>query len=162
MIRRVPLKRARIRPSASPVQSTRGAAGAAVADRTAPPKPQKGTRRREKARLDRSEVAYRQRVKKAIWAERGCCQLCFGARWRECLTDDQMHEDPSRAKTRGKPKEERFNERVCGRICEACHRDITENRIAVVFEDEWKRFAGLVWAERRRVGVDGQHQGKAR
>lgn len=101
---------------------------------------------RPKSPKARVSDRYRQGVKAAIWAERPCCQLCGGSRFAECLAPDQMHEDPSRAKTRGLPKEERFNDRVCGRLCDACHRDVTEHRLFVVFADAVQRFAGRVWA----------------
>ena len=34
-----------------------------------------------------------------------------------------MNEDPSRAKTRGRPPAERFNTRICLRLCRDCHRE---------------------------------------
>ena len=112
----------------------------------------KGTEARRTARKNDAEKQHRQAVKAAIWAVRMSCQLCRGSRWRECVAPDQMHEDPSRAKTRGLPPEDRFNERVCGRVCEACHRDVTQNRLRVVFADEYLRFRGRVWAV-QLVGV---------
>lgn len=65
-----------MRPSASPVQSTRGAAGAAVSDRTAPPKPQKGTRTREKARAARAKAKAWKAVCEAVRARDGGCRIC--------------------------------------------------------------------------------------
>lgn len=141
LTRRTSLRRAHMRPSGPPVQSTRGAAGAAVADRT---RRQPGPEAKRRAAKRRAEIDHRQAVKVAIWAKRPCCQLCHGRRWRERLGPDEMHEDPSRAKTRGLPPEERFNERVCGRLCDACHRDVTENRLEVVFADPVERFNGPV------------------
>jgi hypothetical protein len=98
-----------------------------------------------KTRAKRKDTAAVVRAVHAeVWKVRKACQLCRGNRKRECLTPDQMHEFPSRAATRGRPPEERFNVRVCGRICHACHTDITENRICVVFADPAQGFAGPV------------------
>lgn len=58
---------------------------------------------------------------------------------------DQMHEDPPRSKTRGLPMYERFNPRVCGRLCVACHKDVTEHRIRVGFMTD-RGFSGPIVA----------------
>lgn len=108
------------------------------------------TRADEKARARRIEVAVIQAVREWIWTNREpYCQVCQGRRRAECMgLPDEMHEDPSRAKTRGKPPWERFNIIICGRLCHACHRDVTENRMRLVFADPFDRFMGSVKGER--------------
>ena len=57
-------------------------------------------------------------VRERIFLLRRTCQACSGMRWRECSgLPDQMHEDPPRSETRGRLPEERFNERICVRLC---------------------------------------------
>ena len=87
-----------------------------------------------------------QAVREFVFRTRWTCQLCGGRRSAECLGPDEMHEDPPRSATRGKPMSERFNPMVCGRLCNACHRDVTEKRIRVVFHDPALRFMGPVSA----------------
>lgn len=102
----------------------------------------------EKAAREAAEVKVIKKVRLAVFSLRRACQVCHGRRVSECEgLPDEMHEDPSRAKTRGLPPDERFNLRVCGRLCHACHRDVTENRLRLVFEDPIRRFLGLVTAE---------------
>lgn len=55
-----------------------------------------------------------------------------------------MHEDPSRAQTRGLPPEQRFNLIICGRFCWICHQDVTENRLRIEFGDPALGFLGFV------------------
>ena len=107
------------------------------------------TRADEKARARRIEVAVIQAVREWIWTNRPpWCQLCQGARHAECAGfPDEMHEDPSRAKTRGKPPWERFSIIICGRLCHACHRDVTENRLRIVFDNPATGFMGRVKGE---------------
>lgn len=101
--------------------------------------------RTQQRRLEKAIIAE---VRASIWRTRHRCQLCHGFRRAVCLNrPDQMHEDPSRARTRGLPATERFNLRVCGRLCAACHQDITENRIRCRFEDPNLGFLGRVWPE---------------
>lgn len=106
------------------------------------------TRQQQKARADAHENAVIQATHDAVWLRHGCCQLCRGLRSRECRARrDQMHEDPPRAATRGLPPAQRFNVRVCGRLCWICHRDVTEKRLRICFADPVQRFLGPVWAE---------------
>jgi len=90
-----------------------------------------------KARAHRIEVAVIHAVREWIWTNRPpYCQVCGGTRQAECGgLPDEMHEDPSRAKTRGLPPWERFSIIICGRLCHACHRDVTENRLRLVFDN---------------------------
>ena len=101
-----------------------------------------------KAQAAALEVATIVAVHDYIWATRYSCQLCRGRRKAECLgLPDEMHEDPPRSATRGLPPAERFNLVVCGRLCHACHRDVTENRLRVVFANPALGFIGPVSAE---------------
>jgi len=93
-------------------------------------------------------AAIIQSVHDYIWMTRLACQLCGGARRAECMgLNDQMHEDPPRSATRGLPPASRFNLIVCGRLCAACHRDVTENRLRVIFHKPALGFLGPVSAE---------------
>jgi hypothetical protein len=95
------------------------------------------------------EAAVKTAVHEYIWKTRPLCQLCGGARRRECSGfGDEMHEEPPRSATVGKPPEERFNLLVCGRLCKACHRDVTENRLRIVFRDPVRGFLGPIKGER--------------
>lgn len=92
------------------------------------------TRDEQMVRQDVIERAVIEAVHDYIWKTRTSCQLCHGSRRSECAgMPDEMHEDPSRAETRGRPAHERFNLIVCSRLCLACHRDVTENRIEIEF-----------------------------
>ncbi len=91
------------------------------------------------------EVLQIQVIHAYIWLTRPVCQLCGGGRRAECMgLEDQMHEDPSRAKTRGLPPDQRFNLLICGRLCAACHEDVTHNRIRIVFDNPALGFLGPV------------------
>jgi hypothetical protein len=98
------------------------------------------TRAQEKAKADAHENEVIKQVHDYIWATRPSCQLCHGSRL--VRRPDHMHEDPSRAQTRGMPPEQRFNLVVCGRLCEFCHRDVTHNVIRIVFKDRSLGFMG--------------------
>ena len=92
------------------------------------------TRKQTKATARRTQAEWIKRVREQVFRERPNCQICHGARWDECLgLPDQLHEDPPRSKTRGLPIYERFNPRVCGRLCAACHKDVTEHRLLIMF-----------------------------
>lgn len=102
----------------------------------------------QQAREDAVERAVLNAVHDYVWRLRPNCQLCHGARSSECMgLPDQMHEDPPRSATRGRPPWERFNILVCGRVCAACHRDLTEHRLRVHFADPHLGFLGRVWPE---------------
>lgn len=103
----------------------------------------------KRAREDAEEAAVITEVREYIWRTRPSCQLCHGARRKDCMgLEDQMHEDPPRSKTRGLPPRERFNLIICGRLCAACHRDVTENRLRVVFSNPALGFLAPVTAEK--------------
>jgi hypothetical protein len=57
---------------------------------------------------------------------------------------DHMHEDPSRAKTRGLPPEQRFNRRVCIRLNAKIHQLVTEKKIRLVKVDPERGFDGPI------------------
>lgn len=59
---------------------------------------------------------------------------------------DQMHEDPSRAQSRGRPPEERFNSKVCIRLNRDIHRLVTEKKIRLVKVDPALGFDGPIRA----------------
>ena len=100
------------------------------------------TRRQKADRLTAAESKQIRETHDAIWARRFTCQICHGLRCR-FRWQDEMHEDPSRAQTRGRPPAERFNVVICGRVGRACHRDITEGRLRVEFLSD-RGFDGLV------------------
>lgn len=58
--------------------------------------------------------------------------------------DDAMHEDPSRAQTRGRPPEERFNTRICIRLNRRIHELVTDNKIEIVKVDPALGFDGPI------------------
>ena len=100
------------------------------------------------AREHVEEATIIQAVHDYIWRTRWACQLCRGRRRSECHGfEDEMHEDPPRSATRGLPPAERFNLIVCGRLCHACHRDVTENRVRVVFSNPALGFLAPVRGE---------------
>lgn len=57
---------------------------------------------------------------------------------------DELHEDPSRAKSRGLPMDERFNSRVCIRLNREIHRLVTEKQIQIVKVDPVLGFDGEI------------------
>ena len=110
------------------------------------------TRKQAKAKARRTQAQWIKQVREKVFRERPNCQICHGARWAECGgVPDQLHEDPPRSKTRGWPIYERFNPMVCGRLCAACHKDVTEKRLWLTFADE-RRFAGHVMWNRDHRG----------
>lgn len=90
------------------------------------------TRQQKADRLTAAEHKQIRETRATIWATRFTCQVCHGTRCR-FRWQDAMHEDPSRAQTRGLPPEQRFNENICGRVGRECHQEITENRLRVEF-----------------------------
>lgn len=104
------------------------------------------TSKQEKASKRSAEAKWIKQVREKVFRDRPNCQICHGARWEECMgLPDQLHEDPPRSKTRGLPMQVRFNPRVCGRLCAACHKDVTEHRIVVMFDDAERRFASSIY-----------------
>lgn len=61
---------------------------------------------------------------------------------RQMIWTHQMHEDPSRQKTRGLPLEQRFSIFICGRTCAYDHVLATRNILKVVFHDLVQRWRG--------------------
>jgi hypothetical protein len=106
------------------------------------------TREEKSAREHVDEAAVIQQVHDYIWRTRSTCQLCRGRRRNECAGfPDEMHEEPPRSATRGLPPAERFNLLVCGRLCKACHGDITGNKLTIVFLKPALGFLGPVRGE---------------
>ena len=122
---------------------------AALAYKQAAPVGTGESREEKRDRLSAEESAVKMAVHEYIWSTRHTCQLCRGARARDCMgLPDEMHEDPPRSATRGKRPTERFNLLICGRLCAACHRDVTLKRLRVVFHRPDLGFLGPVTAER--------------
>ena len=107
------------------------------------------TRDQQKTREDAEEARVIREVRAYIWRTRFCCQVCGGARQHECAKADEMHEHEPRSATRGRPPQERFNLVNCGRLCEKCHRDVTEHRMVLTFLDPALGFLGPVIGETR-------------
>jgi hypothetical protein len=114
----------------------------------AQPKPEKLKTTRRRRLTQQAEVI--RAVHEQVWARDATCRLCLGSRTR-ARDQDQMHEDPSRAHTRGLPPEQRFNTRVCGRLCWRCHRDVTGTiggvKIRIVFLEPSLGFNGPIRGE---------------
>jgi len=77
-----------------------------------------------KREKDAAEAAQIRTTHDRVWERDATCRYCLGMRSANRATD-AMHEDPSRAKTRGLPPEQRFNAKTCGRACARCHADLT-------------------------------------
>lgn len=92
-------------------------------------------------------AAERQQIRKThdkLWRLTQVCAICGDTERETALKHDnarhEMHEDPSRAKTRGLPPAERFNIYICARVDEKCHKLLTDNVLIVHFHDEQKRW----------------------
>jgi hypothetical protein len=59
-----------------------------------------------------------------VWERDKACRVT-----RVTSENDTMHEDPSRAKTRGLPPEQRFNTRICIRLCPRIHEYVQRGKI---------------------------------
>lgn len=107
----------------------------------------KGPTSDERAAEDHAaEVKQIAATRRKVWKRTSHCEYC-GDSERETAqkhpkAEHEMHEDPSRAKTRGLPPAERFNAAICGRICQPCHKLVTENVIRAHFHDEVRRHIG--------------------
>lgn len=93
-----------------------------------------------------AETAQIAATRETVWIRDSTCRLCQGRR-DPIRSRDEMHEDPSRAKTRGLPPEQRFNTKICGRLCRVCHRDVTEHEITILFLEPDLGFDGQVVPE---------------
>lgn len=103
--------------------------------------PKGPTRQHVKELKDAAEAAQIKKTRALLWVMRQTCACCgeteiqtrrrSPAKWTH-----EMHEDPSRAETKGRPPEERFNLVVCMRICPPCHRDYTANELRCVAKSE--------------------------
>lgn len=88
------------------------------------------------------EVKQIRKTREKVWKRTDHCEYC-GRSERECaetspVATHQMHEDPSRAKTRGLPPEQRFNVFICARVCAECHSEVGKT-IRIHFHDEDRR-----------------------
>lgn len=117
----------------------------------------KGRTRAEEKREERADlVATISVVRQALFGLTNVCAVCGDP---ESVSDlkwpkrgHEMHEDPPRSKTRGLPASERFNLRVCMRICYGCHSAYTLHDVRCVAIDPLLGFAGDYDVERN---VDG-------
>lgn len=108
------------------------------------PKPER--RQTTKQRKDRQQAAWIRLVHTLVFERDSTCRICLGSR-NAHRDRDEMHEDPSRAKTRNLPPELRFNRAICGRICASCHRALHDGKIRLVFLDPALGFDGPVRGE---------------
>lgn len=79
-------------------------------------------------------------VRAQVFARDGCCRVSG----LKSDAFDQLHEDPSRAHSRGQPMEVRFNSRVCIRLNRDIHRLVTERKIQIVKVDPALGFDGPI------------------
>ena len=96
--------------------------------------PKGPSRAQEKARAHRLEVAIIKATHDAVWERSlGLCEICGDSEAETAVKAwpflHQMHEEPSRAATRGKPPAERFNTRICIRACPPCHAACTARMV---------------------------------
>lgn len=93
----------------------------------------KGMSKADKKAAEHADlVAYIKAIREALFARTNVCACCGDTEAlsiRKHGLPHQMHEDPPRSTTRGLPKEERFNLRVCMRICADCHNKYTHHKI---------------------------------
>lgn len=77
------------------------------------------------------EIAQIRRVRKEVWKRSASCEWCgdtetmTARRFPGAKYSHELHETYSRAKTRGRLPEERFDPRWCVRLCPNCHRMCT-------------------------------------
>ncbi len=94
----------------------------------------------------RAEAKHIAKVRRKVFALTSRCELCGDNEYETALKSPiathQLHEDPSRAKTRGLPLEQRFSIYICGRVCAECHDLATRNVIRPYFHDDVKRWRG--------------------
>lgn len=89
----------------------------------------KGSRSVERAIDHQLEVDQIASTRQGVWRRSSRCEMCGDfphqswQRWGRA--EHEMNEDPSRAKTKGRPPEERFNPHICWRLCCECHRLFT-------------------------------------
>ncbi len=92
------------------------------------------SRASEKRRQDRHEAAVIQAVHDEVFALSSLCAICSDTELESNRKGyrHEMNEDPARSKTRGWPVEDRFNTRICMRICSECHEGYTRNQVRCV------------------------------
>lgn len=100
----------------------------------------------ERAQDKRAEQAHIRKVRAEVFATSQVCAFCGETERRSGLRQakraHEMHEDPSRAQTRGKPLEKRFSVRICARVCQNCHGMATAHVIWPLFKDHQQRWLG--------------------
>ena len=102
--------------------------------------PKGPSRKKEKSAKRRDHVRVVAEVRKLVWNRSGGrCDLCGLYMAGE---DGEMHEDPPRSATRGRPPSDRFSTRQCCRAHRACHAKQTLNVESIEFDDPVLRFDG--------------------
>lgn len=90
------------------------------------------------------EVKQIRKTREKVWRRTSHCECCGDSEQETAQkhpkAEHEMNEDPPRSKTRGLPPAQRFNVRVCCRICRPCHKLVTDNVIRFSFHDEERRF----------------------
>jgi hypothetical protein len=105
------------------------------------------TKHEEDAEYHAREVTHKRDTRAKVWKRSSTCESCddteqqTAQKWPKA--EHEMHENESRAKTRGRAPEERFSTANCARTCGICHSQITANR---------RRFLPLTPA-----GMDGSY-----
>lgn len=104
------------------------------------------SRDQEYAEDSAAEVKQIRKTHDKLWKLTSVCGICGDTEQETAqkspVAKHQMHEDPSRAQTRGLPPAERFNIYICGRVCQPCHQQLTDNVIKPHFHDEDRRWRG--------------------
>lgn len=102
----------------------------------------KGDRDQDKADAHKAEVRQIRKTRRKLFAIESHCMLRgdsqeeSDAKYAISRHEmHEMHEDPSRAQTRGLPPEQRFNLFICGRVCPGCHQLATDNVIRPSFHN---------------------------
>lgn len=102
----------------------------------------------KQARRD-AEVAQIVETRARVWLRaEGQCEVCSdterdtAAKWHRAA--HEMHEIVSRAQTRGLTPAQRFNTRICCRVCPICHRLLTAHRLEIRVHDD-------------AIGMDGDY-----
>lgn len=114
------------------------------------------TRRQIKAKKESAEQRQIRETHDKVWTRDLACRVTGIA-----SDEDQMHEDPSRAQTRGMPPEVRFNTRVCVRLSPRIHQLVTEHKITLFKLDPMNGFDGTIaWSAYQDILAGcGTHRG---
>jgi hypothetical protein len=92
-------------------------------------------RRRKRSALTQQKLDTHDQV----WVRDPWCRVT-----RIASDDDTMHEDPSRAKTRGLPPDQRFNTMICIRLSPVVHEYVQRGKIILTKLDPVRGFDGPI------------------